>query len=209
MEWTASTMHCSANADLRYSPARPRHWLMACSFALMALEPAVGAPASADPGFRVRSADVRLESGVYFLDARIVFDFSAEAIEAMNNGVTLTVLIDVEVFRQRALWDRKVLSRQSRLKVGVHALSKKYVLKKLDTGETRTYRSVEEMAAALGNVERLPLFEASSLDSDTTYTARVRARLDIEALPSPLRPLAYVSQAWRLASDWYELPLVR
>ncbi len=200
-------MHCSPNADFRASPARPCQWLIAFSLALMAFESAVCAQGSAEPGFRVRSAEVRLESGVYFLDAKIAFDFSAEAMEAMNNGVTLTVLIDVEVFRQRTLWDRKILSRQSRIHVGVHALSKKYVMKKLDTGETQTYRSVEEMSAALGSIERLPLFEASGLDAGTTYTARVRARLDIEALPSPLRPLAYVSQAWRLASDWYELPL--
>lgn len=202
-------MHCSPNADYRSLRTRPRHWLIACSLALMTFDPAVSAPASAEPGFRVRSADVRLEGGVYFLDAKIVFDFSAEAIEAMNNGVTLTVLIDVEVFRQRALWDRKILSRQFRFHVGVHALSKKYIMKNLDTGETQTYRSVEEMAAALGAIERLPLFEASSLESARKNTARVRARLDIEALPSPLRPLAYVSQAWRLASDWYELPLVQ
>ncbi len=202
-------MHCSPKAEPRSLPARPRPWLIACSLALMALEPPAFAQSPPEPGFRVRSAEVRLESGVYFLDAKIVFDFSAEAIEAMNNGVTLTVLIDVEVFRQRALWDRKILSRQSRIDVGVHALSKKYVMKKLDTGETQTYRSIAELSAALGSVDRLPLFEASGLDADNTYTARVRARLDIEALPSPLRPLAYVSQAWRLASDWYELPLVR
>ena len=202
-------MHCSPNAERRPSRTGPRLLLMACSLALLAPEPALPAPAAAEPGFRVRSADVRLNNGVYFLDTRIVFDFSAEAVEAMENGVTLTVLIDVEVFRQRALWDRKILSRQSRFDVGVHALSKKYVVKKLDAGETQTYRSIEEMAAALGTIEHLPLFDASGLDTGNTYTARVRARLDIEALPSPLRPLAYVSQAWRLASEWYELPLVQ
>jgi hypothetical protein len=202
-------MHCSPNADPRSSPAFPRQWLFACSLALMTFEAAHCAPASAEPGFRVKSADVRLESGVYFLDAKIVFDFSAEAVEAMDNGVTLTVIIDAEVFRQRALWDRKIFSRQSRFEVGVHALSKKYLMTKLDTGETQTYRSLKEMTAALGNIERLPLFEAASLDTENTYTARVRARLDIEALPSPLRPLAYVSQGWRLTSDWYELPLAQ
>lgn len=202
-------MHCSPNADYCFLRARPFRWLIACSLALMAPEFAVSAPASGEPGFRVRSADIRLQHGVYFLDAKIVFAFSTEAIEAMDNGVTLTVLVDVEVFRQRPLWDRKIFSRQSRFHVGVHALSKKYVIKNPDSGETHTYRSVEEMATALGAIEGMPLFEASGLESAKEYTARVRARLDIEALPSPLRPLAYVSQAWRMASDWYELPLVQ
>lgn len=174
----------------------------------MAPVPALTAQTPAEPGFRVRGADVRLDQGIYVLDAVIVYDFSPEAAEAMENGVTLTVLVDVEVFRQRALWDRKVLSRQFRYDVGMHALSKKYVIRNLDTDETRTYRSVGEMAAALGRIDALPLFRAGALEPGDEYTARVRARLDIEALPSPLRPLAYVSPGWRLGSDWYELTLM-
>lgn len=170
--------------------------------------PVLMAQSSGEPGFRVRSADVRLDDGVYYLDARIVYNFSRESTEAMENGVTLTVLVDVEVLGQRALWDRKVLSRQLRFHVGVHALSKKYVIKHLNTSETRTYRSVQEMAEALGRIDNLPLFRAGLLEERNNYTARVRARLDIEALPSPLRPLAYVSPGWRLGSDWYELSLV-
>ena len=200
-------MHCSRSHNSASARAGFHRWLIACSLALLALSST--ATAAADPGFRVRSADVRLENKIYFLDAKIVFDFSDEAIEAMNNGVTLAVIIDVEVFRQRALWDRKILSRQTRFNVGVHALSKKYLIRNMDTGEALTFRSVEEMAAALGAIEAMPLFEAAGLGETHVYTARVRARLDIEALPSPLRPLAYVSQAWRLGSDWYELPLVQ
>ena len=28
--------------------------------------------------------------------------------------------------------------------------------------------------------------------------------LDVEALPPPLRPIAYTSGAWRLNSDWHK-----
>ncbi len=202
-------MHCSANADYCSLRVRLLRWLFACSLALITSEYALSAPIFGEEGFRVRNADVRLERGIYLLDAKIVFAFSDEAIEAMENGVTLTVLVDVEVFRQRPLWDKKIFNRQLQFHVGVHALSKRYVIKNLDSGETDTYRSVEEMAAALGVIQGVLLFASSDLEVAKEYVARVRARLDIEGLPSPLRPLAYVSQAWRLASDWYELPLVR
>jgi hypothetical protein len=53
------------------------------------------------------------------------------------------------------------------------------------------------------------LFDGASLDSDAAYRGRLRARLDIEALPSPLRPLAYVSPSWHSTGEWYEWPLPR
>jgi hypothetical protein len=37
--------------------------------------------------------------------------------------------------------------------------------------------------------------------------ARCGPGLDIDALPTPLRLLAYLSDDWRLASEWYTWPL--
>jgi hypothetical protein len=200
-------MRCLRNADSRRLRAVFRNGLIACCIAWSA--PVAVLAASGDSGFRVRSANVRLDQGVYLLNASIDFDFSRESIEAMENGVTLTVLLDIEVFKQRALWDRKILQRQTRFQVGIHALSKKYVVKDLDSGELRTYRSFEEMAAALGIIDDMRLFDGASLDSDAAYRGRLRARLDIEALPSPLRPLAYISPSWHSTGEWYEWPLAR
>ena len=38
---------------------------------------------------------------------------------------------------------------------------------------------------------------------------RVRAVLEIESLPTPLRLAAYFNPAWRLSSDWLSWPLQR
>jgi hypothetical protein len=45
------------------------------------------------------------------------------------------------------------------------------------------------------------------VDSGEEYEVLIHAELDIEALPSPLRPLAYITPAWRLNSDWYSWSL--
>lgn len=185
------------------------HWVVTWSFALLAPALAHAAPPASGPGFHVQNAHIRLQDGVYLLDAFISFDFSGESIEAMDNGVSLTILLDIEVLRKQLLWQKTVMERQSRFRVGVHALSKQYVVRDLDSGGTETFRSVEEMAAALGTVNDLPLFDQDFLDAGTNYRARVRARLDIEALPSPLRPLAYISPEWRLDGEWFEWSLTR
>ena len=44
----------------------------------------------------------------------------------------------------------------------------------------------------------------------STYTLGLNeVYVDIEALPAPLRPVAYLSSPWRLTSEWYEWPLER
>lgn len=194
-------MHCLPNASGRR--------LIAWSIALLAPALAYTAPTASEPGFHVQNAHVRLQDGAYLLDASIDFDFSPESIEAMDNGVKLTIVLDIEVLKKHLLWHKAILKQQSRFRVGVHALSKRYVVRDLNSGETRTFRSVEEMADALGSVNGLLLFDREFLEAETDYLARVRARLDIEALPSPLRPLAYISPEWRLDGDWYEWSLNR
>jgi hypothetical protein len=36
---------------------------------------------------------------------------------------------------------------------------------------------------------------------------RLRADLEIESLPLPLQPLAYLGQGWRLTTGWTQWPL--
>jgi hypothetical protein len=55
----------------------------------------------------------------------------------------------------------------------------------------------------------LPLVGTTAIEPEKKYVVRVRARLDVEALPSPLRPLAYLTAPWQLDSDWYQWPLRR
>ncbi|MDX1514126.1 MAG: DUF4390 domain-containing protein [Gammaproteobacteria bacterium] len=190
-------------------PSASGRWLATCYFVLIVPATANAASGPSSPGFTVQNASVHIEGGVYLLDALIDFDFSAESIEAMNNGVSLTILLDVEILKPFLFWKKTVLQQQSRYRVGVHALSKRYVVRHLNSGETRTFRTVDEMASALGMVDDLPLFEKRLLNENEDYRARVRARLDVEALPSPLRPLAYISPEWRLGGAWFEWPLDR
>ncbi|MBS1173864.1 MAG: hypothetical protein H6R12_2694 [Proteobacteria bacterium] len=48
----------------------------------------------------------------------------------------------------------------------------------------------------------LTLVRADALDADQTYRVEMRVALDIESLPLPLRPRAYLSPDWNLSSEW-------
>ena len=172
-----------------------------------ALVPAAGhagPPAPTGGAFVVEQAALRPAGGAYVVDARIDFAFSEDNLEAMRNGVALTVIVDIEVRRERGQWwDETLARRQLRYRIETNVLTGRYRLRNIG-GSARNYRSLEEMTESLGRVESVPVIAREHLSGDARYAARIRARLDIEALPSPLRPIAYLSPQWRLNSGWFE-----
>lgn len=159
-------------------------------------------------GFTVVKADTRLEGNVHRLDARIDYDLSETVIDALDNGVPLTLQLQMEVWRKRDwLWDEVVASIQQRFRLEYHALARQYLVTNLNNGELRSFSSRQSAIDHLGRLDDFPLLDNSLLDPTGSYYGRLRTRLDIESLPAPLRPVAYLSADWRLTSDWYAWPL--
>jgi hypothetical protein len=138
-------------------------WLLAATLAL---------PAAAG-GFRVESVRTHLDGETYVMDARIAFGFSELALEALDNGVPLTIEVHVQVRPKDAwIWDDNLLDRRLR-----------YAIR---------YK---------------PLSERFDLQPDTAYKVYLKAELDIEELPLPLRPMAYLRPAWKLSTGWTKWPI--
>ena len=65
--------------------------------------------------FRIRQVQTRLVDGTYVLDATIDYRFSPEALEALANGVPLTILMQFQVRRANAwIWESNVTDLQLR-----------------------------------------------------------------------------------------------
>ncbi len=158
--------------------------------------------------FKVISASTHLEKGIYLLDARIWYRFRGEPLEALQNGVPLTVELAIEVLRRRELlWDETIASLQQRFRLEYHSLSRQYVVSNLNSGEVKNFPELQAATQFLGRIDRFPLLDASLLTPGGSYFARLRAELNIDALPVPLQLVAYLSNDWRLISEWYTWPL--
>ncbi len=168
----------------------------------------LGASVASAAGFRVLSADTRLEQEVYRLDARVAYQFSQAAMDALHSGVPLTIELQMEVLQRRSwVWDLSVAALRQLYRLEYHALARQYLVVNLNSGEFRSFPTRSAATEFLGRVRDFPLLDHSLLQPGESYYARIRARLDIEALPAPLRPVAYLSPEWRLASEWYSWPL--
>ena len=159
-------------------------------------------------GFEVINAATRLEGGVYRLNAQIEYRFSKAALEALQNGVPLTIDTEMEVRRRRSwVWDETVHALTQRFQLEYHALSQQYLVGNLNSGERRAFPTRTAALGFMGRIQDFPLLDRSLLAEKERYEGALRVRLDIEALPAPLRLLAYLSDDWRLASEWRAWPL--
>lgn len=160
---------------------------------------------AADSRFRILEASTRLVEEVYLLDARVAFDFTPEAIEALESGVPLVVELQIEVYEPRdMLWDSSVATLYQRHRIEYRALADRYLLTNLSTGELGNHTSLASALTALGRLRDFPMLDRRLLRVGVRYGARLRASLDVEALPLPLRPVAYLSSAWDLTSEWHD-----
>lgn len=149
-----------------------------------------------------------MQDKVYLLDANIDYQFSHTAMEALRNGVPLIVLLDIKVEKKRSWWFNKTIADlQQGYLLLYHALTEKYIVNNLNSGAQNNYESLSTALDRLGQVKDLPILDAHLVNNDDRYIVRLRTRLDLESLPAPMRPLAYISSDWHLESDWYEWPL--
>lgn len=167
-------------------------------------------PAAAD--FNVTEVQPRFDNGALVLNGNIDLVLTPKVEEALSKGIQLDVMIDVRLYRLRwFVWRQDVGNWTLRRRIGYHALSSQYLISTAESDvdvNKESHGSVQEALKALGALNDLRLPLSSPALPDNEYTVEVRASLDIEALPSPLRPVAYTSLAWRLNSGWSTWKLV-
>ncbi len=185
-----------------------RLFLIAMLIGLSVLLPARAE--SAQHAFVIKSVETELKEGVYLVSAHIDYRFSNEALLALKNGVPLLILMDFEVVRSRSWWwDKTLAELEQGYLLLYHALSEQFIIYNLNSGTQDSYSSLDTALATLGHVHKLPLIDAKLLKKGGRYLVRLRTFLDIESLPAPMRPMAYLSSDWSLDSDWVEWPLTQ
>ena len=159
-----------------------------------------------DPGhFEVRAANVELDGNVYYLNASIEYRLSSEARDALQSGVPLRFRLDVQLITNRRFWfDAEDAELRQLYQLEYHALSERYIVENLNSGNQASFGTLFAALDFLGRVQRLPVIDAALLDRDREYDIRLRAALDVEQLPGPLRLLAFWRRDYSLASDWFK-----
>lgn len=147
------------------------------------------------------------------LAGQLELAFTPKVEEALGKGIPLEILLEVRLYRERDwLWNRKLGDWKLTREIRYHALSGQYLVKfsPARAGGQESHTSLSEAMRALGNLNDLRFaLDDTPVGADETLVIRLRASLDIEALPTPLRPVAYTSLAWHLNSGWSQWKVAR
>lgn len=161
--------------------------------------------ASADGVSFDRVALTLSEDQRILLDAEIAFDLNETITEALENGVPLTFETHVQMRRAEAwVWESDIVEHRLRTVLHYRPLSGLYELRTLQGDGQLAFATRDAALRTLGKIVAMPVIERADLDIEQEYLVRLNVRLDIEALPLPMRPVAYLKRDWRIASEPWE-----
>lgn len=157
-----------------------------------------------ETGLEIRNASTQLDDGVWYLSARIDYRLNRETLEALQNGIPLTFELQVELTRQRNwLPDEDVAELRQDFELSWQPLSRGYLVRNKNSGDQRAHTTLFAALKDLGRISELPLIDASLVDDGEDYQVSLRAILDQQQLPGPLRMLAFWDDDFTLESEWY------
>jgi hypothetical protein len=184
--------------------------MMALFFAALSLI-SFRLPAADESGsFRVSEISTEKGDESYLLNARMDINLNTGPKEALENGIPLVFELQIQTLEKHVwYWDIVVAEYKQVRQVQLHSLSRTYLVKDLATGAQRSYIRLDDALQAAGYLHNFPVLDFDRMKDNQTYSVRLRGNLDIEALPTPVRLLAYVSSAWDMDSEWYQWPLNR
>ena len=160
--------------------------------------------------FEVRSASTQVVNGVHTLDARLQLVLSSEALAALESGVTLKIEMQMQVIRvKRFLVDSVEAELIKEYELEFRPLSQRYIVKNVNSGDQDSFATLYSALNSLGRVQGMPVIDDALLQPDRSYRLRLRAMLNTQQYPAPLRLIFFWRGQWQLQSEWYEWFLER
>ena len=179
--------------------ARYAAWLALCLIAT------VGPVAHAEDESKltIRDVQVALDEGVYELDAKLDLTLPDGARKAVESGLTLRLTYEITVDRvRRYMPDASIAALEQRYEVSYHALSQRYLVKNLNTGEQQDFGSLQAALDRVGDLRGLPVIDAALVSDGPVYEGRIRAVLGMNTAPDVLGWLLFWTDDWSAESDW-------
>jgi hypothetical protein len=187
-------------------------WII--GLALLVLQPglpllaAETSPAQPPAGIEIQQLEIELKEAFYLFSAFIDYRPSQAVLTALHSGVPMIFQVHLQVQpRQARFWQYPILERRLPYQLRYHALAAVYELIKPEAPSVLRFATLAAALRALGTLETMHLVPLDYLDSQQEYELLLKVSLDIESLPAPLRPLAYLSQDWSIHQETRRWPL--
>jgi Domain of unknown function (DUF4390) len=177
-------------------------WALQLALCVIATSAGLAGTASA-AGLGLRDVAVRADEGVYELDARLDLTLGEDARKAVESGLTLRLNYEIVIDRvRRYMPDAEVAALVQRYEVNYHALSQRWLVRNLNTGEQRDFGSLDAALARIAELRGLPILDTALLPAGPEYQGRIRAVLDLSTAPAAFGWLLFWADDWSDESEW-------
>ena len=160
-----------------------------------------GQDSNVDYGFTINKVSVNRAYQVLSVNLQQDLLLSQQAREALEHGVTLTIMLEMEL---RNVDNMIVMRRDARrFQLSYLPLSERYQLAEKQSDELQSFSRLRHMLAELGG---LNVQLATGPLPPGSYELRTRVSLDENLLPAPMQLPAWFSSQWRHDSEWSVWP---
>ena len=154
--------------------------------------------------FDIRSAYIERAEGVYQLSATLDFEVTDGARAAMRDGAPFTLNLEIVVRRERSYWlDDVVATLDQSYELVYHAVSDRYLVRNVNSGEQVSYATLDAALDALRVISNLPILDQALVRPELRHEISLRAGLDVRTMPDTLRFILFWADDWRQRSEWY------
>jgi hypothetical protein len=156
----------------------------------------------------IKSAELSTQQGQITLSADFRYQLSPAARSALQNGVPLFWTVRIEVQQERAwLWPQTLATIRIPYRLEYHALLNRYRVKNASKNEAHNFATLPAALESMAALRDFPLISQTALAPEKQIVIGLGISFEREALPLPLRPVAYLDSEWYLSSDWTLLSL--
>lgn len=142
------------------------------------------------------------------LQAKIDYQLSPTAKEALHKGVPLTWEVQVEIYETGRLWNSTVFSQRLPYQLQFHALLNQYEVL-IANQQSEMFLTLNAALSFMSAPQLTKPIQAKLLKKGHAYTLALKSIFDRELLPVPLRPFSYLDAQWFLSSSWYLWPILK
>lgn len=158
---------------------------------------------------KIKSTHAYTENNIYYLDTLFDFSLTEEADKALRHGISLEIHTHFQLrLKRKWLWDKTISEKIIKHKLEHKPLTNNFLTIDINTGLRHSYSNLDAALNHINTISKMKLFDQNLLNKDNVYQARIKTYLDTESLPPPLRPQAYFSSKWDMASEWFEWKVI-
>jgi uncharacterized protein DUF4390 len=179
-----------------------RRWLIVL-VALVGAAAGMAVHAQDEGRFEVRNAYVELVNDAWLLDVRLDLALADAARQAFEEGVPLVLALEIEgAVDRRLLPDETVISLTRKWQIAYDAISQRFVVTDVKSGEHVSHASQAEALEALARISGITISDTETLPVGGRFDMRVRATVEIGDLPAAVRMLLFW-RGWSRSTEWY------